>query len=67
VLSKGREVVGSGYSRLAGGTAKVTDRGNGCTSPIATVGHVAHAQLLLEPTAMMGTLTSTDHCYYYQH
>jgi hypothetical protein len=27
MLSKGREVVGSGYSRLTGATAKVTDRG----------------------------------------
>jgi hypothetical protein len=31
---------------------------NGCASPIATVEHVAHAQLLLAPTLVMGTLTS---------
>jgi hypothetical protein len=27
-MSKGREVVGPGYSRLAGAAAKVTDRGD---------------------------------------
>jgi hypothetical protein len=36
---------------------------NGCTSPIATVGHVVHTLLLLAPTAVMGTLTSVDRCY----
>jgi hypothetical protein len=30
---------------------------------IATVGHVAHAQLLLAPTSVMDTLTSGDRCY----
>jgi hypothetical protein len=38
-----------------------------CTnaSPVATMGHVAHAWLLLGPTAVASTLTSTDRCYYY--
>jgi hypothetical protein len=34
--------------------------------PIATVGHVAHARLLLAPTVAMGSLTSADRCYYHQ-
>jgi hypothetical protein len=34
--------------------------------PIATVGHVAHARLLLAPTVAMGGLTSADRCYYHQ-
>jgi hypothetical protein len=33
VLSKGREVVGSGYSRLIGAAAKVTDRGENSGNP----------------------------------
>jgi hypothetical protein len=33
VLSKGREVVRSGYSRLAGAAAKVTDRGENLGNP----------------------------------
>jgi hypothetical protein len=31
---------------------------NGCTSPIATVGHVVHTLLLLAPTSVIDTLTS---------
>jgi hypothetical protein len=34
---------------------------------IATTGHVAHTQLLLAPTAVMGTLTSVDRCYCWTH
>jgi hypothetical protein len=30
---------------------------------VATVGHVAHARVMLELTAMMCTLTSVNHCY----
>jgi hypothetical protein len=30
---------------------------------VATVGHVAHTQLLLVPTAMTSHMTSDDHCY----
>jgi hypothetical protein len=33
VLSKGHEVVRSGYSRLAGAAAKVTDRGENLGNP----------------------------------
>jgi hypothetical protein len=33
VLSKGHEVVGPGYSRLIGATAKVTDRGENSDNP----------------------------------
>jgi hypothetical protein len=33
VLSKGREVVGPGYSRLTGAAAKVTDRGENLSNP----------------------------------
>jgi hypothetical protein len=33
VLSKGRKVVGPGYSRLSGDAAKVTDRGGGSGNP----------------------------------
>jgi transketolase N-terminal domain/subunit len=33
VLSKGHEVVGLGYSRLIGATAKVTDRGENSDNP----------------------------------
>jgi hypothetical protein len=36
---------------------------NGRASPIATVGHVAHARLLLAPIAATGTLTLADRCY----
>jgi hypothetical protein len=31
---------------------------NGRASPVATIGHVAHARLLLVPTSAIGTLTS---------
>jgi hypothetical protein len=43
-------------------TSAHTSNGHSDISDVTVVGHVAHAQLLLAPTAAMGTLTSVDLC-----